>query len=86
MNALASCVIDWFGPTDFLHWGTGSVIKTENKDDVVAKLFGGPVSEHLELASKGSHITWVSKDSAPILIMHGVGSIGCPGIFAFAFS
>ncbi len=39
--------------------------------DVVAKLFGGPVSKHLELAKKGSPITWVSKDSAPTLIMHG---------------
>jgi len=70
-SSAVSCVIDWFGPTDFLHWGAGSVIKPQNKDDVIAKLFGGPVSEHLELAGKGSPITWVSKDSAPILIMHG---------------
>ena len=70
-SSAVSCVIDWFGPTDFLHWGAGSVVKTDNKDDVVAKLFGGPVPEHLELAKKGSPITWVGKDSAPILIMHG---------------
>jgi acetyl esterase/lipase len=70
-SSAVSCVIDWFGPTDFLHWGNGSVIKSENKDDVIAKLFGGPVSDHLDLAKKGSPITWVSKDSAPILIMHG---------------
>ncbi|MEI7909559.1 MAG: alpha/beta hydrolase [Verrucomicrobiota bacterium] len=70
-SSAVSCVIDWFGPTDFLHWGAGSVIKPQNKDDVVARLFGGPVADHLELAKKGSPITWVSKDSAPILIMHG---------------
>lgn len=70
-SSAVSCVIDWFGPTDFLHWGSESVIKTENKDDVVAKLFGGPVSEHLELAKQGSPLTWVGKHSAPTLIMHG---------------
>ena len=66
-----SCVVDWFGPTDFLHWGDGSVIKSNNKDDVIAKLFGGPVSEKKELAAKGSPITFVSKDSSPMLLMHG---------------
>ncbi len=70
-SSAVSCVIDWYGPTDFLHWGEGSTIKADNKNDVVARLFGGPVSEHLELARKGSPISWVSKDSAPILIMHG---------------
>ena len=70
-SSAVSCVIDWFGHTDFLHWGAGSVIKTGNKDAVVAALFGGPVPEHLELARKGSPITWAGKDSAPILIMHG---------------
>jgi len=70
-SSAVSCVIDWFGPTDFLHWGGGSSVKPNNKDDVIAKLFGGPVPEHLELARKGSPITWVGKDSAPILIMHG---------------
>jgi acetyl esterase/lipase len=70
-SSAVSCVIDWFGPTDFLHWGNQSVISAENKDDVVAKLFGGPVSKNLELAKKGSPITWVSKASAPTLIMHG---------------
>ena len=70
-SSAVSCVVDWFGPTDFLHWGAGSAISAENKDDVVAKLFGGPVSKHLEMAKKGSPITWVSKDSAPTLIMHG---------------
>ena len=71
-SSAVSCVIDWFGPTDFLHWGAGSGIKkSDNKDDAVARLFGGQVPEHLELARKGSPITWVSKDSSPILIMHG---------------
>lgn len=70
-SSAVSCVIDWFGPTDFLHWGADSIIKADNKNDVVAKLFGGPVSQHLELAKKGSPISWVSAESAPTLIMQG---------------
>jgi acetyl esterase/lipase len=70
-SSAVSCAIDWFGPTDFLHWGEGSVIKSNNKDDVIARLFGGPVAEKTELATKGSPISWVSKDSCPFLIMHG---------------
>ncbi len=70
-SSAVCCCIDWFGPTDFLHWGNGSIIKSDNKDDVIAKLFGGPVSEKTELAKQGSPITHVSKTSAPMLIMHG---------------
>lgn len=70
-SSAVSCVVDWFGPTDFLNWGAESVIKADNKDDVVAKLFGGPVSERRDLAKKGSPISWVSANSAPTLIMHG---------------
>ena len=37
----------------------------------VAKLIGGPVQENKEKARKASPLTYVSKDSAPFLIMHG---------------
>jgi acetyl esterase/lipase len=70
-SSAVSCVIDWFGPTDFLHWGDSSVIKVQSKDDVIAKLFGGTVAEKLELAKAGSPITYASKEAAPILILHG---------------
>ena len=70
-SSAVSCVVDWFGPTDFLNWGDGSAIRAENKDDVIAKLFGGPVSEKRDLAKRGSPISWVGPGSAPTLIMHG---------------
>lgn len=70
-SSAVSCVVDWFGPTDFLNWGDGSAIRAENKDDVIAKLFGGPVSQNRELARKGSPISWVGPSSAPTLVMHG---------------
>jgi acetyl esterase/lipase len=65
------CAINWFGPADFLKWSTDSIVQPQNKDDVVAKLFGGTVQDKVELAKKGSPIYWVSKSSAPMLHMHG---------------
>lgn len=44
-SSAVQSVINWFGPTDFLNWGDTSVIKADNPDDVVAKLFGGPISQ-----------------------------------------
>jgi dipeptidyl aminopeptidase/acylaminoacyl peptidase len=36
-----------------------------------ARLIGGPVQENKEKAAKANPITYVTKDSAPFLIMHG---------------
>lgn len=66
-----SCVVDWFGPADFLHWPELPVDPGTDRKGVVAQLFGGPVAGKLELAKKASPVTWVGKDSAPMLIMHG---------------
>jgi acetyl esterase/lipase len=70
-SSAVSCVINWFGPADFLHWKDGTIIKPSNKDDVVARLFGGPVMEHQDLAKKASPLYFVDKNSAPMLLMHG---------------
>jgi acetyl esterase/lipase len=69
-SSRVSCVINWFGPADFLHWG-GPDGRSPNHDEVVVKLLGGPLPEKRELARKASPITWVNADSAPTLIMHG---------------
>jgi dipeptidyl aminopeptidase/acylaminoacyl peptidase len=37
----------------------------------VARLIGGPVQQHKDLAAWASPLGYVSKDSAPFLIMHG---------------
>ena len=61
------CVVDWFGPTDMTTMGR----QADKPDTPVAKLIGGPVQENLEKARKASPMTYVGKDSAPFLIMHG---------------
>lgn len=66
-SSRVQCVIDWFGPTDFLQM-TGS---SDNPKGPVAQLLGGTVKEKKDLAVLASPVTHVSKDDAPILIMHG---------------
>jgi dipeptidyl aminopeptidase/acylaminoacyl peptidase len=60
-------VLDWFGPTDF-------VAMVNGKDDdgsPLARLIGGPVLANKDKALKVSPMTYVTKDAAPFLIMHG---------------
>ena len=67
-SSRVQCVVDWFGPTDFVSWDPNF-----NKAvySMIARLVGGPVQENKEKARKASPLNYVSKDSAPILIMHG---------------
>jgi acetyl esterase/lipase len=61
------CVIDWFGPSDL----TKISRQVDKPDGPVARLIGGTVQESPGKARKASPLTYVSKDSAPFLIMHG---------------
>ena len=60
-------VVDWFGPTDMLTMGP----QAEPPASPVAQLIGGPAAKNPEKARKASPLAYVSKDSAPMLIMHG---------------
>ena len=67
-SSRVQCVVDYFGPTDFVHWDPDF-----NKAvySMIAALLGGPVQENMEKARKASPLTYVSKDAAPFLIVHG---------------
>jgi dipeptidyl aminopeptidase/acylaminoacyl peptidase len=67
-SSRVQCVVDFFGPTDFVGWDPNF-----NKAvySMIARLLGGPVQDNKEKARKASPLTYVSKDSAPFLIMHG---------------
>ena len=66
-SSRVQCVVDWFGPTDLVTMAGGH----NNPDSPESRLIGGPVQENQEKARKASPLTYVSKDSAPFLIMHG---------------
>jgi acetyl esterase/lipase len=60
-------VVDLFGPTDLLVLAG----KRGGAESPIGKLLGGPASEHAEEAKQANPITYVSKNSAPFLILHG---------------
>ncbi|HWX20842.1 MAG TPA: alpha/beta hydrolase [Candidatus Binatia bacterium] len=71
-SSRVQAVIDWFGPTDFLHIGDAEKDSRHNSlDSPESKLIGGALLENREQAAKASPITYVSKDLPPFLIMHG---------------
>lgn len=70
-SSRVQCVLDWFGPTDFLHWGEGSLVSVVDPKSPIVKLFGGPIRGREPLARSASPVTFVQKDAAPFLIMHG---------------
>jgi len=74
-SSRVQAVCDWFGPTDmgvfFQEAGEDNIFKAAPEKSPIDKLFGGPVEDHKDLVAKANPITFVSKDSAPFLIMHG---------------
>jgi acetyl esterase/lipase len=71
-SSRVQAVVDWFGPTDFLHIGDAESDLPHNAaDSPESKLIGGALLENKDKAAKASPITYVSKDAPPFLIMHG---------------
>jgi acetyl esterase/lipase len=66
-SSRVQAVVDWFGPTDFTRMG-GAHNRPKSPESL---LLGGPVQENKAKAAKANPITYVGKDSAPFLIMHG---------------
>jgi acetyl esterase/lipase len=71
-SSRVQAVVDWFGPTDFLHIGDAeSDLQHNAPDSPESRLIGGALLENKDKAAKASPITYVSKDAPPFLIMHG---------------
>lgn len=64
------CVLDWFGPTDFLNYGEPR--KTlDSPESAISRLIGGAVTENPEKARRASPVYFVHPKAAPFLIMQG---------------
>ena len=71
-SSAVRCVIDSFGPSDLLHWGDPPLPAfLDTPDSAVARLLGGRVRDHVELARLASPVNFVDSRSAPFLILHG---------------
>ena len=70
-----ACCVDFCGPSDMrLLWGGGSKF-----------LFGGTAAEMPEAYKQASAIAWVSKDTPPVLIVHGASDTNVPTVHATMF-
>lgn len=79
VSSQVQCVVDFFGPTDFLSIGDHpSSIRHDAADSPESKLIGGPIREHPEKATQVSPITHVSAGDAPHLIVHGTEDQAVP--------
>lgn len=70
VDANVACVCDWFGPTDL--WTLSEPLVKINKDSpLLSALVGGPIAKNQEKLSKASPTTYVTKKTAPTLMIHG---------------
>ncbi len=77
-SSRVQAVCDWFGPTDFLQYYNYSrdnllapAVKPDDAGSLLVRLVGGKLAEKKELVAKANPITYITKDDAPFLIMHG---------------
>jgi acetyl esterase/lipase len=74
VSSRVQAVVDYFGPTDLLQMDDhrlpdGMAHNTPNSPE--SQLVGGPIQENKEKVAKANPITYVTKDDAPFLIVHG---------------
>jgi acetyl esterase/lipase len=68
----AAC--DFFGPTDFLQMDAHRLEKGmvhNGAGSPESRLVGGAIQEHKEKVARANPITYIGKDAAPFLIVHG---------------
>jgi acetyl esterase/lipase len=65
------CVLNWFGPADFLNYGDPPWPALDSRGSVVAKLLGGPVFSNTEKARLASPVYFAKASASPFLIMQG---------------
>jgi len=74
VSSRVQAVVDYFGPTDFLQMDEhrlpdGQVHNVPDSPE--SQLVGGHIQENKEKVAKANPITYMTKDDAPFLIVHG---------------
>jgi len=73
-SSAIQCGVDAYGPADLPGYqppSTNALLQRSGKESIFVRLLGGPIDEKAELARKASPVTWASRDSAPLFILHG---------------
>ena len=74
VSSRVQCVVDYFGPTDFLQMDTqrpSDGMIHDTPDSPESELIGGPIQAHPEKTARANPITYVTSAAPPFLIVHG---------------
>ena len=74
VSSRVQCVVDYFGPTDFLQMDTQRLpdgMIHDTPDSPESELVGGPIQEHPDKVARANPVTYVAADAPPFLIVHG---------------
>jgi acetyl esterase/lipase len=75
LSTRVTCVVDFFGPTDFLQMDAQRVPDSklihDQSDSPESLLMGGAIQSHPDRVATANPITYVDADDPPFLIMHG---------------
>jgi acetyl esterase/lipase len=70
-SSAVQCVVNWYGPTNFLDWGGPEIPSKDSPESAIYRLLGGPVSKNRNAALRASPVHFANADSAPFLMIHG---------------
>jgi len=74
VSSRVQCVVDYFGPTDFLQMDTQRLPDGQihdGADSPESELVGGAIQEHKEATRRANPVTYVTPDAPPFLVVHG---------------
>jgi acetyl esterase/lipase len=74
LGSRVACVVDQYGPTELLAMGG----RHNDPGSPESKLIGGPIQERQEATRNASPTTYVSKDDAPFMFIHGTQDPAVP--------
>jgi acetyl esterase/lipase len=67
-------VVDLFGPTDFLQMDANRLpdgMVHDLPDSPESELIGGPIQDNQEKVTRANPVSYVTKEAAPFLVIHG---------------
>jgi acetyl esterase/lipase len=74
-SSRVQCVVDFFGPTDFLKMKSQAIPESKMDADApkspLSLLVGGPIQENKEKAARANPISYIRDKIPPFLILHG---------------
>lgn len=70
-SSKVSCVLNWFGPVDFLSMDWPERLRKTPNDNPLDELLGKPAATHPELARAASPLSYITAGDPPVFTAHG---------------